>query len=245
MICLYFLLQFIKLHSYYMKQKLLNINLIQVPTFLVLLLINTPVMKGLSSIIILLISFCTYAQTVINFTHQQPEALVVNPYADQAILFPESIVLNANPAVSGGTEPYNFSWEPATGLDNPESANPIASPVETTTYTFTVNDNNGCSASNTFSIIVEMPQGLHITEIKSGKLYPNPAANTCVIEWHESEPPIINIYDMNGKLVLTPILPHQLQSEEIAIDIQKLKRGNYLVKAYNDNVLVNYRLVIN
>ncbi len=40
----------------------------------------------------------------------------------------------------GGTGTYTFLWEPATGLDDPTSATPVASPTESITYTVTVDD---------------------------------------------------------------------------------------------------------
>ncbi|MEZ4885026.1 MAG: gliding motility-associated C-terminal domain-containing protein [Chitinophagales bacterium] len=46
-----------------------------------------------------------------------------------------------------------ISWQPAESLDNPNIANPIASPTETTTYTVTFND-NGCSGSEQITINV-------------------------------------------------------------------------------------------
>jgi PKD repeat protein len=47
-----------------------------------------------------------------------------------------------NAAGSGGNGgPYFYSWSPATGLSNPNIANPSASPSVTTTYTVTVTDN--------------------------------------------------------------------------------------------------------
>src|SRR5690606_3768598 len=37
-----------------------------------------------------------------------------------------------------------FSWSPSAGLSNPSSANPVASPGATTTYTVTATIHNGC-----------------------------------------------------------------------------------------------------
>jgi len=47
-----------------------------------------------------------------------------------------------------------FSWTPGNGLDNSRVQSPIASPLQTTTYTVTATDNNGCTA--TASIRVEV-----------------------------------------------------------------------------------------
>ena len=54
-------------------------------------------------------------------------------------------------SVSGA---QNYTWSPSTGLNNPRSATPIASPATTTTYTVT-GDNGNCSATATVTVTVE------------------------------------------------------------------------------------------
>jgi len=51
----------------------------------------------------------------------------------------------------GGT---NYSWTPATGLNNNNIANPIANPITTTNYTVTVSDGNGCSSTDDILITI-------------------------------------------------------------------------------------------
>ncbi len=65
-----------------------------------------------------------------------------------------SVQLNA----TGG---QSYSWNPPFGLSNPNIANPVASPVVTTTYIVTGTSANGCT--NTDTILVEV--------------WPNPTAN--------------------------------------------------------------------
>ncbi len=48
---------------------------------------------------------------------------------------------------------YTFTWDPATGLSNPNVLNPDCSPVQSTSYTFTLtNKDNGCSSSKVINI---------------------------------------------------------------------------------------------
>jgi gliding motility-associated-like protein len=56
-----------------------------------------------------------------------------------------STMLNA----SGGT---TYSWSPATGLSDPNIANPVASPGTTTTYTVTVTGAFGCMGTDTVTV---------------------------------------------------------------------------------------------
>ncbi len=56
----------------------------------------------------------------------------------QTICLGESSQLNA--VAVGGSGNYIYEWTPATGLSNPNIANPIATPEETIVYTVTVDD---------------------------------------------------------------------------------------------------------
>jgi len=56
---------------------------------------------------------------------------------------------NVNLNASGGN---TYSWSPALYLDFPNISNPLATPAQTTTYTVTGTDTNGCS--NTASVII-------------------------------------------------------------------------------------------
>ena len=55
---------------------------------------------------------------------------------------------------TGGT---TYSWSPVAGLSNPNIANPIASPVVTTTYTVTVSNGINCTAYDTVVVSVGPP----------------------------------------------------------------------------------------
>ncbi len=68
----------------------------------------------------------------------------------------EKVQLNATAA-------ENYLWSPATGLNNPTIANPIASPDTTTTYTLLAYDSSNCfSASNSVRIVVYKPTVINI-----------------------------------------------------------------------------------
>lgn len=49
----------------------------------------------------------------------------------------------------------SFAWTPSTGLNDPGISDPIASPAQTTTYTVTLTDSIGCSATATVIVQVE------------------------------------------------------------------------------------------
>jgi gliding motility-associated-like protein len=65
-----------------------------------------------------------------------------------------SIYENELAALNANSSANLFSWQPIVSLDNANINNPNASPVSTTTYTVTVTDNNGCTASDTVIVFV-------------------------------------------------------------------------------------------
>ena len=72
--------------------------------------------------------------------------------------------------VSGGLPPYQYSWEPVTGLSSVSIARPLANPAKTTTYICTVIDGSFCVVKDTINVIVnpalstELPDSFIICE---------------------------------------------------------------------------------
>jgi hypothetical protein len=66
---------------------------------------------------------------------------------DQSICQGDSLQLHAS-------EGNNFRWSPSNGLDDAYIANPIASPLENTTYTLSILNEWGCKASDSIEILV-------------------------------------------------------------------------------------------
>jgi PKD repeat protein len=80
-------------------------------------------------------------------TVKRMPAVAVNPVAAQIC-----IGAGVNIGASGAD---NYSWSPAAGLDNISTANVIASPVATTTYTVNGSLNNGCMNSKSVTVTVK------------------------------------------------------------------------------------------
>ena len=83
-------------------------------------------------------------KTILNLSKPEIE---VTPEAFQ-IMKGESVRLNA----TGGN---TFEWRPATGLDDPYSPTPLATPDRTTEYVVVVRDSLGCEATGGITVIVE------------------------------------------------------------------------------------------
>lgn len=61
-----------------------------------------------------------------------------------------------------------YAWLPAETLDNPTSANPVATPTTTTTYTVTGTASNGCTGKADVIITIEGVQGFPVTFSPNG-----------------------------------------------------------------------------
>jgi len=100
-------------------------------------------------------STTNYTVTVTNIfgcSNTSPTSVTVNPLPVISVNSPTICTgTNVQLSASGG---ITYSWSPATGLSNPNIANPIANPITTTNYTVTVTNANGCVNSAPTSVSV-------------------------------------------------------------------------------------------
>lgn len=83
-------------------------------------------------------------------------APVADAGSDTAICLNSTVQLSA----SGG---IGFAWTPVTSLSNPNIAAPIAAPTDTTVYSVTVTDINGCSAVDSVHVFTVHPPTFTVT----------------------------------------------------------------------------------
>ncbi|MFM9984143.1 MAG: gliding motility-associated C-terminal domain-containing protein [Flavobacteriales bacterium] len=91
----------------------------------------------------------------------EPPDLEVSP--DATICQYESVQLFAQALPESGV--YTYEWTPTSGLSDPNIANPVATPLETTTYTVTVTTPTGC-ATNQGSVTITVNGG-QITSVEA------------------------------------------------------------------------------
>ncbi|MBJ6119103.1 gliding motility-associated C-terminal domain-containing protein [Pontibacter sp. BT310] len=120
-------------------------------------------------------SSCASDRTPVKVTVMEPSA---DAGPDRTIIKGRSITLEA----SGGD---SYSWSPAASLNNPNIANPVATPEKTTTYIVTITTAGGCTFTDEVTVtvlpFVEIPNtftpnrdGINDTwEIANLKKYPN------------------------------------------------------------------------
>lgn len=66
-----------------------------------------------------------------------------------------AVNIGGSPSATGGLSGvFNYSWAPIDGLSDPNSSNPNAQPLVTTTYTLSVVDGNGCSETDQVTVVV-------------------------------------------------------------------------------------------
>jgi hypothetical protein len=93
---------------------------------------------------------CTVRDSVLVTVHPQPSVTLA---ADVSVC--AGVAAGIGAEAVGGTPPYRYRWSPATGLDNATAAMPMAAPSRNTTYTVTVTDANGCTASGTVRVSLQ------------------------------------------------------------------------------------------
>lgn len=96
--------------------------------------------------------FCLLLLTFITLQDLAQAQCTVDAGSNVTICRFESTPLNA--IGSGGTGPYDYLWTPGLGLSSTIINNPVASPNTTRTYTVTITDALGCTASDVVTVTV-------------------------------------------------------------------------------------------
>lgn len=82
------------------------------------------------------------------------EMITVHPPAAADAGADKKILEGTFTTLNGAGDGVSFSWSPAKGLDDPQQAQPRASPAKTTAYTLTVTTAGGCTATDTVRVEV-------------------------------------------------------------------------------------------
>ncbi|MDQ3108977.1 MAG: gliding motility-associated C-terminal domain-containing protein, partial [Bacteroidota bacterium] len=139
---------------------------------------------------------CSSTDTMLVISSPGP---AVNAGPDQSIFSGMTTTIGGSPTGPAGS---TYSWGPSTGLGDPAVANPVASPLGTTSYTVFVTDANGCTGSDTMNLVVvpviDFPNGFtpngdginDVWEIDNIYLFPN-----CQVE----------VYNRWGELLFSSI----------------------------------------
>jgi len=122
---------------------------------------------------------CSYTDTIISFMRALP---IANTGNDTTICFNTGITLGANPAATGGTQPYTYLWQPSENFSDPSAEHPVCFPSENIQYILTVTDYYNCNDDDTIYVsinpetILDVPESYAICQNKSVILGGNPTA---------------------------------------------------------------------
>lgn len=175
--------------------------------------------KALLTIIFLLLYFvtpiCLKAQYSITLGIAQPPELSVSELSNLTYIG-DAIQLGSADMVTGGSGKYFYHWDPESGLDDPNIAQPMASPEEDITYTLTVSDANGCSALTTQAVLVDLTSISVDFYRTSLNIYPNPNSGRFKLEIHGH-------FSNQSKLWITNILG------ELVHEIDEIPLGDVIL----------------
>lgn len=159
--------------------------------------------------VIFLIGFlpigATAQKVILLSVNQPPEFGFSISRSDTTILKTTSVVLGTDLVVYGGSGEYQFLWSPSETLSDPTILNPVATPLDTTTYILIVTDKNGCSIALNYTVNTRGPLvGNNIVYGHQGLeaiLFPNPNDGKFKVQIKGPIKTEIEfaIYDINGR----------------------------------------------
>ena len=117
--------------------------------------------------------------------HIQGSAMTVTASPNASICQGGSTTIQAN--AGGGTGNFTYSWTPTTGLSNSHIYNPVASPMQTTTYTCSVSDGQTTQSVSTTVFVNDVIVEHEYMSICPGESY----------SWHGNSYSTIGTYEYN------------------------------------------------
>lgn len=146
----------------------------------------------------------TYAVTTTDANGCESSAEIfigTNPVPDVQVSAEKDVIFSGEDVQLEATGAETYVWTPAETLDDPNISNPLATPQQTTTYTVTGTNTEGCSDAAEITITVNEGREIDITPLKA--FSPLSTINqTWTIENVENYPDCtMSIFDDRGALV--------------------------------------------
>lgn len=170
--------------------------------------------------------------------------VIINPTPEVTISDDVTIASGETTTLSGGGGGI-YSWIPITALSTPFSSETEASPTETTIYTLTVTDENGCIDSKTVTVTVDGQVGIEEGSKREVLIYPNPFDDLTVLNFGEEliENHSIIIYNAIGEEVYRN---EKVTGKSLEIKKSELGIGLFVLSFFNaDSVeLFQIKLIV-
>jgi len=175
----------------------------------------------------------------------QPDPLSIASGNDTTICPGHSISLGAETTAWGGSGEYLYTWFPIDGLDDPTSANPTATPEESTQYILTVVDANGCQITDSINVTIDLCLGIENRNLlQEMVIYPNPSSGRITLSGLPSNTGDLKVSLMNsaGIEVLYSEFEAGMASIDLDLDSLVLPRGVYIIRILVDDEVVLRRI---
>jgi hypothetical protein len=127
-----------------------------------------------------------------------------------------------------------YSWSPSYGLSDTTVANPLASPMQNTTYILTVTDTNqwACYPQmyDTITVTVSGCSGIqnNSNKVSELKIIPNPSSGSFYFDKGINEKCLLEIFDVTGKKIFSE--NYSCIKEKELISVGNLSEGIYFLK---------------
>lgn len=167
--------------------------------------------------------------------------LVVNPLPTVTFTSALDTLCTTDPAVTltgGSPAGGTYSGPGVTG----SNFNPATAGTGTHAITYSYTDANGCSANASHTVVVDPCSGV-FEQVTSGNtsVFPNPFSATITIVRTAEDAAVVNIYDMQGRIVLS----QQITGKRADIDTATLPAGMYSLQVNGKKGTENFRVVRN
>ena len=108
-------------------------------------------------------------------------------------------------ALLKATGGIKYKWETASGISNPDIADPIVTPVKTTTYEVTITDEHGCSNLEAMTVKVDLASSLSQYPLPSAFTPNGDGKNDCFgLKYWERIPGLLfQIFNRSGQVVFS------------------------------------------
>jgi hypothetical protein len=186
-----------------------------------------------------------WAQYPLKFTLHQLPGLTVDAGKDSLVKKGQSIRLNAT--ATGGSGNYHYRWQPATGLDSPEVAHPLATVNDNITYTVSVSDSAGCSKSATVQLKLQAVTAVSALELALGfRVFPNPSRGIFIVSTQQPfvDMPIqLQVFNPFGQEVYSNTIRKRGTLYE-HINLPGLAPGIYILNITGRKVFISHKIQI-
>jgi hypothetical protein len=172
-------------------------------------------------------SFGCEARDTVNVTIYPAPTVSATASMNFVCIADDTVQLSGSP--TGGT----FSGP---GVIPGDEFDPVAAGVGTHNVVYTYTDGNGCAASDTLAITVDVCTGIALNTDLNFAIIPNPATTQCkVIFGNDMNDVQINITDIQGRTIKA-LSPNSVKADApVYLDLHDIAPGTYLIQVNTVN----------